>query len=105
MWFTLLIVATSIAAFNYSQFARFAMRVAAYIWGLLLASLVGMGIAVYCGMQGRWWDTNHHVGLFFNTLLSPLLGLEYTVEGKEHLLTSPAVFVCNHQSSLDLVPL
>jgi lysophosphatidate acyltransferase len=103
--FGILILAALATAAYFSKIVRFVLRVITYVWGLLMASIVGMAIAVYCGAHGRWWDTNHYVGLFFNTLLSPLLGVEYTVEGKEHLSTSPAVFVCNHQSSLDLLPL
>lgn len=61
--------------------------------------------AMYLKKHGREEEcrriVDHWVPLWMNRVLT-LSGVKVTVEGAEHFPPSPAVYVCNHQSMLDI---
>ena len=49
-------------------------------------------------------DSNYYVGLFTQKYFPQYLGIDYKIIGKEHLIENePVVYICNHQSSLDVI--
>lgn len=75
------------------------VRTAAAIGGMQTALLAGVGIGLL--QRDRRLGTNFGIGTGCETALS-LAGVKLNVTGEEHLWSArPAIFVGNHQSSLD----
>ncbi|RKO97643.1 hypothetical protein CXG81DRAFT_13053 [Caulochytrium protostelioides] len=83
---------------------RYYLRSALMAALLLGMSVNGVLIALVCNLRGKAEMTNYYVGRTCAFLGSYLLGVEYDVIN-EHLLelSHPAVVICNHQATLDVV--
>jgi len=69
-----------------------------------MAAACGVVIGVVFSLTGRRYDVNNAVARCAHALLG-ILDVEVEVEGLENLGTRPAVFICNHQSMLDVIVL
>lgn len=68
-------------------------------------SVVGMGIALVVTLFGRRTDINYYYARFSSYVIPPLLNVKLVMEGEEHLRDQVGIIVCNHQSSMDIIPL
>ncbi|KAI9327308.1 hypothetical protein DFJ73DRAFT_863967 [Zopfochytrium polystomum] len=83
--------------------ALYVGRTILFVQTLATSAAYGMGAAPVLSLLGQGRIVNSHVTSFFKVLGGIAMGIQADVEGKEHLSqSSPAVFVCNHQSVLDL---
>ncbi|RUS12894.1 hypothetical protein BC937DRAFT_86769 [Endogone sp. FLAS-F59071] len=76
---------------------------------LIIALIAGI-IGVICGLVlmplGRGGYINLIVARFFDLTLGNVMGIHFkVVEGQKYLDENPAVFVANHQSSMDVLML
>ncbi|KAI0346911.1 1-acylglycerol-3-phosphate O [Trametopsis cervina] len=88
---------------NASPVARYYVRVSLYLSSVGVASIWGVIVAVGLNLIGERFNVNWVVARTFYQVAGPLLGIKLVIEGEEHLVTSPAVYVGNHQSMLDLL--
>ncbi|RKP13021.1 hypothetical protein BJ684DRAFT_16545 [Piptocephalis cylindrospora] len=54
---------------------------------------------------GRRTDINYYYARFSSYIIPPLLNVELIMEGEEHLRDQVGIIVCNHQSTMDVIPL
>ncbi|KAJ3129468.1 1-acylglycerol-3-phosphate O-acyltransferase [Nowakowskiella sp. JEL0407] len=74
---------------------------------LAILTAIGSTFGILTGIilypLGLGYHVNIYTGRFYAMLVSKFLGIEYRIEGWEHLDSRrPCVFVANHQSSLDV---
>ncbi|KND02494.1 1-acylglycerol-3-phosphate O-acyltransferase [Spizellomyces punctatus DAOM BR117] len=91
--------------FRRSSRFRFFARMFGFIFTMAISCIVGITVAPVMWLLGKPGLTNYVVARTFALIGPHFCGLKFKVEGKEHLKNTPmpAVFVCNHQSSLDLL--
>ncbi|CCO30047.1 lysophosphatidate acyltransferase [Rhizoctonia solani AG-1 IB] len=53
--------------------------------------------------MGKRFDINYVVARSFYYVCGPLLGIDFVVEGEEHMSTPSAVYIGNHQTMLDIL--
>ncbi|KAG8920341.1 1-acylglycerol-3-phosphate O-acyltransferase [Tulasnella sp. 419] len=82
---------------------RYYARMTIYIVNMAIASSVGIVVAVPMTLAGRRYDVQWVVARTFGHLSRWFLGIDFVVEGAEHLSSSSAVYLGNHQSMLDLM--
>jgi lysophosphatidate acyltransferase len=87
-----------------SQTGRYYVRVGMYLGSLTVAAACGAVIGVALSLAGRRYDVNFAVARCAYAILG-IMDVKVEVEGAEKLETRPAVFVCNHQSMVDIVVL
>jgi len=87
-----------------SQTGRYYVRVGMYLGSLTVAAACGAVIGVALSLVGRRYDVNFVVARCADVILG-IMDVKVEVEGAEHLETRSAVFICNHQSMLDVVVL
>ncbi|CAO3590947.1 unnamed protein product [Absidia cylindrospora] len=68
---------------------------------LMVMAVYGLFVAIVLPILGKAGLINYTVARGYYYLGRFFTGLQCTVSGKENVLLSPAVYVCNHQSSLD----
>jgi lysophosphatidate acyltransferase len=88
-----------------SPTGRYYVRVGIYVLNLTLAGVWAACVAAGMSLVGRRYDVNWVVAQTFYFLAGRSLGIEVEVEGEEHLQTRPAVFMCNHQTMVDVLVL
>jgi lysophosphatidate acyltransferase len=79
------------------------MRVGMYAGTLAFVGTVGFIGSIGMSLAGQKYNVNWFVARTFYATASRVMGLEVQVEGEEHLVTRPAVFVGNHQSMVDIL--
>ena len=87
-----------------SQTGRYYVRIGLYLGSLTVAAACGVVIGVALSLVGRRYDVNFFVARCTYAILG-MMDLKVEVEGSENLKTCPAVFICNHQSMLDVAVL
>jgi lysophosphatidate acyltransferase len=70
---------------------------------LLVMASYGVVSSLILPIFGKAGLINYTVSRGYHYLGGYFTGLRATVLGKENILQSPAVYVCNHQSSLDIM--
>ncbi|KAG0318201.1 1-acylglycerol-3-phosphate O-acyltransferase [Dissophora globulifera] len=69
----------------------------------LIMSVAGCFISIVCAILDKRYAINYLVSRMFGILAAPPCGITYKVVGEENLDTYPAIVVCNHQSSMDMM--
>ncbi|PPQ92732.1 hypothetical protein CVT25_015699 [Psilocybe cyanescens] len=85
-----------------SMVGRYYARVVVYAGTLMTVASFSVFIAAGMSLIGQSTNVNAIVARIFYFLISRSLDLKITVEGEEHLKTSPTVLMVNHQSMLDV---
>jgi len=89
---------------SFSPRGRYYLRLCAYLPCLTgVIAIWGAIAAITMALQGRKHDVNWVIGRSFFHVAGRVLGIRIEVEGEEHMGTRPAVFLCNHQSFLDII--
>lgn len=70
---------------------------------MLVMASYGMMAGLTLPIFGKAGLINYTVARGFYYLGSFFTGVKCTITGQENILQSPAVYVCNHQSSLDIM--
>jgi lysophosphatidate acyltransferase len=86
-----------------SPVGRYYTRMVVYVGALITVGSCGIVIAAGMSLIGRSTDANNVVARIFYATVGRALDLKVEVEGEKHLNTSPAVFMVNHQSILDVL--
>ncbi|ORY00340.1 1-acyl-sn-glycerol-3-phosphate-acyltransferase [Basidiobolus meristosporus CBS 931.73] len=93
----LLVLFTAYRVFNFYVKAAIAL-----VWVFVL-SLYGCFAAFFCAAVGRRAMTNWLVARGFAYCAAPCVGITFEVEGEEYLNKGPAIVICNHQASMDVL--
>nr|CAG8440467.1 11061_t:CDS:2 [Entrophospora candida] len=72
---------------------------------VLIFSVYGSFISIFFSIIGKRGLINWAVGRSFLFFASRAVGITVKVEGEEYLDVQPAIFICNHQASADLLVL
>jgi lysophosphatidate acyltransferase len=88
-----------------SPTARYYVRLGVYLTTLALVGAFSALLAAGMSLVGRRYDVNFVVARTFYFLAGQVTGMVVEVEGEEWLGTRPAVFMCNHQSVVDVLVL
>ncbi|KAL4257356.1 1-acyl-sn-glycerol-3-phosphate acyltransferase [Pleurotus pulmonarius] len=88
-----------------SPTVRYYTRLGAYLGAMAAVATCSIFIAAGMSILGRKYDANWVVARVFDATAGRLMGIEWEVEGEEHLQTRPAVMMGNHQSMLDILGL
>ncbi|KAI7869347.1 hypothetical protein BDF14DRAFT_354651 [Spinellus fusiger] len=90
-------------AFLYRKRGSFYYRSFVTICCLAVAAVYGIIASLVLPLFGKAGLINWSVAKVYYHLSKTFLGVSVTIKGKENLIRSePAVFVCNHQSSMDI---
>ncbi|KAJ6560356.1 hypothetical protein B0H19DRAFT_944779 [Mycena capillaripes] len=98
-------------ALQYSPPGRYYTRTAVYVSAMGFAATVGAFCAAGLSLANRRFDVNYVVARTFYAVAGTLLGWRVEIEGEEWLRDAtdgggrPAVFMSNHQSMIDLIPI
>lgn len=84
---------------------RFIARYATAIVAMIVCASYGVLASLVFKVIGHKSLSQWTVARSFDTLLSPLLGISFTVEHEERMSTRPAIFISNHQTELDVLML
>ncbi|KAJ7118538.1 hypothetical protein C8R43DRAFT_1035968 [Mycena crocata] len=90
---------------------RYYTRTFAYVGAIGFVATIGAFYAAGLSLVGKKFDVNHAVARTFYAVAGTLFGIRVEIEGEEWLQDTkdgggrPAVFMINHQSMLDLIPL
>ncbi|KAJ7755912.1 1-acylglycerol-3-phosphate O [Mycena metata] len=90
---------------------RYYTRSVVYVGAMGFVASIGAFFAAGLSIVNRRFDVNHAVARTFYAFAGTLIGWRVEVEGEEWLRDSqdgggrPAVFMINHQSMVDLIPL
>jgi len=82
---------------------RFYARILTCYVLLLTCATYGVVASLALRAVGRVSIAQWTTARAMKNLGCPVMGIEFVVEGEEHLDTRPAVFVSNHQSELDIL--
>ncbi|KAI5857524.1 hypothetical protein BZA05DRAFT_383860 [Tricharina praecox] len=82
---------------------RFYARILTCYVLLLTCATYGVVASLALRAVGRVSIAQWTTARAMKNLGCPIMGIEFDVEGEEHLNTRPAVFVSNHQSELDIL--
>ncbi|KAF9294985.1 1-acylglycerol-3-phosphate O-acyltransferase [Mortierella antarctica] len=85
--------------------AQFVGKLVVVLISTLIMSIVGCFVAVVFAVLNKRHAINYVVSRIFSYLAAYPCGVTFKISGEENLKTSPAILVCNHQSSLDLMVL
>ncbi|KAJ8698663.1 1-acylglycerol-3-phosphate O-acyltransferase, variant 2 [Pleurotus ostreatus] len=88
-----------------SPAVRYYTRLGVYLGAMAAVATCSIFIAAGMSILGRKYDANWVVARVFDATAGRLMGIEWEVEGEEHLQTRPAVMMGNHQSMLDILGL
>ncbi|GAA5804375.1 hypothetical protein HPULCUR_009863 [Helicostylum pulchrum] len=89
----------------YRHFGGFYYRSAMSMVCLLICSIYGFTISLFLPLIGKTNYINSSVAVLYHTLSCFFTGLKVECEGQENLkkVEGPAIYVCNHQASVDLI--
>jgi 1-acyl-sn-glycerol-3-phosphate acyltransferase len=78
----------------------------AFSWICLVFSTIFLSsVAIVFSFFTKKGDTVHRIGRFWAGLHLKVSGVKVVIRGVEHLAGPPFVFMCNHQSALDIYTL
>jgi 1-acyl-sn-glycerol-3-phosphate acyltransferase len=69
---------------------------------LFVTTIVLSTVALCAALIDRGGETTHKVGRLWAHIYLRVAGVKVTVTGVEHVAASPCIFMCNHQSALDI---
>ncbi|KAJ3222924.1 1-acylglycerol-3-phosphate O-acyltransferase [Clydaea vesicula] len=95
LYFLLFLSISTVLYFTVPKF-KLAVATILFTFSVLVTSIVGLFIAIPTGDSA-----NYYVARFMSAFAGGLLNIRYQVDGK--VLDEPAVYICNHQSSIDLL--
>lgn len=95
--YTSFIVILSVLSRQTPKLAFYVRIFISYI-SLLLCAAYGLVASIFLRLGGYGQVTQWAAGRSFKWLMWLTTGVEFVVEGKEHLRVRPAVFVANHQT-------
>ncbi|KAF9548578.1 1-acylglycerol-3-phosphate O-acyltransferase [Mortierella hygrophila] len=87
------------------QKAQFLAKCIVVLLSTLIMSVAGCFISIACALINKRYIINYIVSRFFGILAAGPCGVKYKVVGEEKLDNYPAIVVCNHQSSMDMMVL
>ncbi|CAO3568176.1 unnamed protein product [Mortierella alpina] len=70
-----------------------------------LMSVAGCFVAIVCALLHKRYAINYVVARIFSYIACRPCGVTFNIVGEEHLENTPAIVVCNHQSSMDMMVL
>ncbi|KAF9136523.1 1-acylglycerol-3-phosphate O-acyltransferase [Mortierella sp. GBA39] len=85
------------------QKAQFLAKCIIVLISTLIMSVAGCIISIACALVNKRYIINYVVSRFFGILAAGPCGVIYKVVGEEKLDNYPAIVVCNHQSSMDMM--
>lgn len=85
--------------------AQFLAKCIIVLLATLIMSVAGCFISIACALVNKRYIINYVVSRFFGILAAGPCGVTYKVVGEEKLENYPAIVVCNHQSSMDMMVL
>ncbi|KAF9086048.1 1-acylglycerol-3-phosphate O-acyltransferase [Mortierella sp. GBA35] len=85
--------------------AQFLAKCIVVLLATLVMSVAGCFISIACAIANKRYIINYVVSRLFGILASRACGVTVKVIGKENLDKTPAIVVCNHQSSMDMMVL
>lgn len=98
------VVAIAAASFTWSRRARFYIRFLILILCIAFSCILAICLLPYLKLTRRDREANRWVAATMTLLSRVLLQVDVQVEGREYLEGErPAVFLCNHQSEMDMV--
>ncbi|KAG0028633.1 1-acylglycerol-3-phosphate O-acyltransferase [Podila clonocystis] len=87
------------------QKPQFLLKCIVVLLATLLMSVAGCFISIVCAILDKRYAINYIVSRLFSHIAAKPCGVTYRIVGEEHLNTYPAIVVCNHQSSMDMMVL
>ncbi|KAG0241080.1 hypothetical protein B0O80DRAFT_480963 [Mortierella sp. GBAus27b] len=87
------------------QKPQFAAKYLVFLVTLMIMSVAGIIISLVCTVLGKRHLTNALMARTFSYLVARACGIQLNVKGEEKLTSSPAIYVCNHLSNVDIVAL
>lgn len=87
------------------QKPQFLLKCIVVLLATLAMSVAGCFISIICAILDKRYAINYIVSRLFSHLAAKPCGVTYRIVGEEHLETYPAIVVCNHQSSMDMMVL
>ncbi|CAO3573745.1 unnamed protein product [Mortierella alpina] len=102
--FVYLFVLPRILAFL-PQKAQFLAKCIVVLIATLIMSVAGCFVSIVCALLDKRYVINYVVSRLFSFLAAGPCGVTYKIVGEEHLDQYPAIVVCNHQSSMDMMVL
>ncbi|KAF8933874.1 1-acylglycerol-3-phosphate O-acyltransferase [Haplosporangium gracile] len=85
--------------------AQFLAKCIIVLLATLIMSVAGCFISIACALVNKRHIINFVVSRFFGILAAGPCGVTYKIVGEENLEHYPAIVVCNHQSSMDMMVL
>ncbi|KAF9103048.1 1-acylglycerol-3-phosphate O-acyltransferase [Mortierella sp. GBA35] len=85
------------------QKIQFATKCIVVLLATFLMSIVGCVISIVFALLNRRHEINYVVARIFSYITASPCGVTYKISGEEHLEKYPAIVVCNHQSSMDMM--
>ena len=83
---------------------RYYFRLTAFLLGLGTASVWGVLVSLAMSViPGQSKNINWVVARSFHGLVAPWVGFNFTVKGEQHLDTTPAIVIGNHQTMIDIL--
>ena len=71
------------------------------VFSTIVLSCVALTVSLFC----KDGETIHRIGRFWARLHLKICGITVEITGADHLVSPPYVFMCNHQSALDIYTL
>ena len=102
------LVIAAMLKIRFAQSFQFYCKLAATIVAVIAVSIIGTVLSILVPLvQADRRQINYYVAKIFAAILSPFVGVKFRIIDPHHNLniTRPCVFVCNHQSTLDLLSL
>jgi len=86
-----------------SPMVRYYVRLSTYLSTLGVLSIWGVLVSAGMSIAGQRFDINWVVARSFYLTAGRIMGIEFQVEGEEHMETPSAIYIGNHQSMLDIL--
>lgn len=87
------------------QKPQFLAKCIVVLLATVVMSVAGCFISIVCAVLDKRYAINYIVSRLFSFLAAKPCGVTYKIVGEEKLDTYPAIVVCNHQSSMDMMVL
>ncbi|KAK3815249.1 MAG: hypothetical protein J3Q66DRAFT_344101 [Benniella sp.] len=85
------------------QKPQFAAKYLVFLFSCMLMSAVGIFVSLVCTILGKRHLTNALAARGLAYFAAGPLGIKFNIKGEEKLDGTPAVFVCNHLSNVDII--
>ncbi|KDQ08241.1 hypothetical protein BOTBODRAFT_89104, partial [Botryobasidium botryosum FD-172 SS1] len=82
---------------------RYYCRLTAFTLAFFACAFYGVVVSLAAYAAGRRYDLSWMVARSFKLVAGSLLDVKFEVEGEEYLSQGPALYVGNHQSTLDML--